>query len=104
MSAVRFTRAATRATAQLRAPLQRRFASTTENEFIKERQHIKEHAVGTTGESTPDDAGLGQLEALDVVADDGQSCGRRSPSSTSESEPLSELRIWRRTRSIGSWS
>ncbi|KAJ9420293.1 cytochrome c oxidase subunit VIa-domain-containing protein [Fusarium oxysporum] len=48
MSAVRFTRAATRATAQLRAPLQRRFASTTENEFIKERQHIKEHAVGTT--------------------------------------------------------
>ncbi|KAI7761398.1 hypothetical protein LZL87_002213 [Fusarium oxysporum] len=79
MSAVRFTRAATRATAQLRAPVQRRFASTTENEFIKERQHIKEHAVGTTGESTPDDAGLGQLEALDVVADDGQSCGRRSP-------------------------
>jgi cytochrome c oxidase subunit 6a len=51
MSAVRFTRAATRATAQLRAPLQRRFASTTENEFIKERQHIKEHATGTTGES-----------------------------------------------------
>ncbi|KAG9500354.1 hypothetical protein J7337_008830 [Fusarium musae] len=50
MSAVRFTRAATRATAQLRAPLQRRFASTAENEFIKERQHIKEHAAGTTGE------------------------------------------------------
>ncbi|WZH48733.1 cytochrome c oxidase subunit 6a [Fusarium acuminatum] len=51
MSAVRFTRAATRATAQLRAPLQRRFASTTENEFIKERQHIKEHATGTTDRS-----------------------------------------------------
>ncbi|KAF5019279.1 hypothetical protein F66182_8732 [Fusarium sp. NRRL 66182] len=48
MSAVRFTRAATRASAQLRAPLQRRFASTAENEFIKERQHIKEHATGTT--------------------------------------------------------
>ncbi|CEI61123.1 hypothetical protein FVEN_g12340 [Fusarium venenatum] len=47
MSAVRFTRAATRATAQLRAPAQRRFAST-QNEFIKERQHIKEHAAGTT--------------------------------------------------------
>ena len=102
MSAVRFTRAATRATAQLRAPLQRRFASTVENEFIKERQHIKEHAAGTTGESTSGDAELGQLEALDVVADDGQSCGRRSPSSTSESEPLSELRICLRTRSIGS--
>lgn len=64
MSAVRFTRAATRATAQLRAPLQRRFASTTENEFIKERQHIKEHAAGTTGELTPDDPRLGQLEAF----------------------------------------
>jgi cytochrome c oxidase subunit 6a len=62
MSAVRFTRAATRATAQLRAPVQRRFAST-QNEFIKERQHIKEHAVGTTGESTTDDTELGQLEA-----------------------------------------
>ncbi|KAG8671784.1 Cytochrome c oxidase subunit 13, mitochondrial [Fusarium poae] len=47
MSAVRFTRAATRATAQIRAPIQRRFAST-QNEFIKERQHIKEHAAGTT--------------------------------------------------------
>ncbi|KAM0378338.1 hypothetical protein ACHAPY_004933 [Fusarium culmorum] len=63
MSAVRFTRAATRATAQLRAPAQRRFAST-QNEFIKERQHIKEHAAGTT------------------VADDEQNSGRRSPSST----------------------
>lgn len=62
MSAVRFTRAATRATAQLRAPAQRRFAST-QNEFIKERQHIKEHAAGTTGESTTDDIELGQLEA-----------------------------------------
>ncbi|KAF5649579.1 cytochrome c oxidase subunit 6a [Fusarium sp. NRRL 25303] len=87
MSAVRFTRAATRATAQLRAPLQRRFASTAENEFIKERQHIKEHAAGTTGKSTSDDAELGQLEALDVVADDGQSCGRRSPSNRSGVAP-----------------
>ena len=62
MSAVRFTRAATRTTAQLRAPVQRRFAST-QNEFIKERQHIKEHATGTTGKSTADDAELCQLEA-----------------------------------------
>lgn len=51
MSAARlFTRGASRMTAQLRAPAQRRFASTsTENEFIKERQHIKDHAKGTTG-------------------------------------------------------
>ncbi|KFA66115.1 hypothetical protein S40285_04292 [Stachybotrys chlorohalonatus IBT 40285] len=41
-------RNAPRAAARLRAPVQRRFASTTENEFIKERQHIKEHAKGTT--------------------------------------------------------
>ncbi|KAJ4140408.1 hypothetical protein NW768_001769 [Fusarium equiseti] len=81
MSSVRFTRAATRATAQLRAPVQRRFAST-QNEFIKERQHIKEHAAGTTGESTADDAELCQLEALGMVANGGQSCGRRFPSST----------------------
>jgi cytochrome c oxidase subunit 6a len=45
------TRNASRFAAQLRAPAQRRLASTsTENEFIKERQHIKEHAKGTTGE------------------------------------------------------
>jgi len=43
------TRAASRLAAQLRAPAQRRFASTAENEFITERQHIKEHAKGTTG-------------------------------------------------------
>jgi len=48
-----FSRAVARTTsrlsAQLRAPAQRRFASTsTENEFIKERQHIKEHAKATT--------------------------------------------------------
>ncbi|KAG5992145.1 hypothetical protein E4U54_003737 [Claviceps lovelessii] len=42
-------RAASRLPAQLRAPAQRRLASTsTENEFIKERQHLKEHAKGTT--------------------------------------------------------
>ncbi|KAG5946834.1 hypothetical protein E4U53_006516 [Claviceps sorghi] len=41
-------RTASRLPAQLRAPVQRRFASTsTENEFIKERQHIKEHAKST---------------------------------------------------------
>ncbi|KZZ99680.1 Cytochrome c oxidase, subunit VIa [Moelleriella libera RCEF 2490] len=34
---------------QLRASAQRRFASTpAENDFIKERQHIKDHAKGTT--------------------------------------------------------
>ncbi|GAB0133106.1 hypothetical protein EsDP_00001522 [Epichloe bromicola] len=48
-----FSRAVARNTsrlpAQLRAPTQRRFASTsTENEFIKERQHIKDHAKSTT--------------------------------------------------------
>ncbi|KAI9163513.1 Cytochrome c oxidase subunit 6A [Paramyrothecium foliicola] len=43
-------RNAPRFTAQLRAPAQRRLASSaTENEFIKERQHIKEHAQGSTG-------------------------------------------------------
>jgi cytochrome c oxidase subunit 6a len=46
------TRNASRFTASLRAPAQRRFASSaTENEFIKERAHIKEHANGTTGQS-----------------------------------------------------
>jgi hypothetical protein len=45
------TRNASRFAAQLRAPAQRRLASTSaENEFIKERQHIKEHAKETTGE------------------------------------------------------
>ena len=43
------TRSAPRAAAQLRAPAQRRMASSAQNEFIKERQHIKEHAKGTTG-------------------------------------------------------
>lgn len=99
MSAVRFTRAATRATAQLRAPVQRRFAST-QNEFIKERQHIKEHAAGTTGESTTDDTELGQLEASNMLANDRQSSGRRSPSSTSDLEPLSELPTRHRIRRI----
>lgn len=51
MSAARqLTRTAPRFAAQLRTPMQRRFASTAENEFISERQHIKEHAQGTTGE------------------------------------------------------
>ncbi|KAH7175956.1 putative cytochrome c oxidase subunit VIa [Dactylonectria macrodidyma] len=50
MSAARqLARTVPRFAAQLRAPAQRRLASTsTENAFIKERQHIKEHAVGTT--------------------------------------------------------
>jgi cytochrome c oxidase subunit 6a len=44
-------RNAPRFAAQMRAPAQRRLASSaTENEFIKERQHIKEHAQGSTGE------------------------------------------------------
>ena len=48
-------RTAPRAVAQLRAPVlrsavQRRFASN-ENNFVKERQAIKEHAAGTTGQS-----------------------------------------------------
>lgn len=43
-------RNAPRFAAQVRAPAQRRLASSaTENEFVKERQHIKDHAVGTTG-------------------------------------------------------
>ncbi|KAM3545458.1 hypothetical protein ARSEF1564_001620 [Beauveria bassiana] len=42
-------RNAPRFAAQVRAGAQRRFASSaTENEFIKERQHIKDHAKGTT--------------------------------------------------------
>ncbi|KAK7414155.1 hypothetical protein QQX98_006941 [Neonectria punicea] len=50
MSAVRqLARTVPRFAAQLRAPAQRRLASTaTENAFVKERQHIKEHAKGTT--------------------------------------------------------
>ncbi|KAG6004701.1 hypothetical protein E4U21_000856 [Claviceps maximensis] len=44
-----FARTTSRLPAQLRGPAQRRFASTsTENEFIKERQHIKDHAKATT--------------------------------------------------------
>ncbi len=43
-------RNAPRFVAQARAGAQRRFASSaSENEFIKERQHIKDHADGTTG-------------------------------------------------------
>ncbi|KAK4117598.1 mitochondrial cytochrome c oxidase subunit VIa [Canariomyces notabilis] len=41
-------RAAQRYTAQFRAQAQRRFASTQENEFIRERRHVKEHAGATT--------------------------------------------------------
>lgn len=43
-------RNAPRFAAQARATVQRRFVSTAENDFIKERQHIKDHAKGTTGE------------------------------------------------------
>ena len=47
-------RAAQRVGAQLRAQGQRRFAShETENHFIRERRHVKEHARATTGEDTP---------------------------------------------------
>lgn len=50
MLAARLSRTTARLSAQLRAPAQRRLASSsTENAFIKERQHIKEHAAGTTG-------------------------------------------------------
>ncbi|KAH6874953.1 putative cytochrome c oxidase subunit VIa [Thelonectria olida] len=50
MSAARqLTRTVPRFAAQLRTPAQRRLASSaTENAFIKEREHIKEHAKGTT--------------------------------------------------------
>ncbi|KAI1203653.1 cytochrome c oxidase, subunit VIa [Nemania serpens] len=46
-------RATPRLTAQLRAPavrstIQRRLASTEENQFVKERRAVKEHATGTT--------------------------------------------------------
>lgn len=45
-------RNAPRFAAQMRAPAQRRLASSaTENAFVKERQHIKDHAKGTTGTS-----------------------------------------------------
>lgn len=43
-----FARSAPRFSAQMRATAQRRFASGG-NEFIAERQHLKEHAEGTTG-------------------------------------------------------
>ncbi len=41
-------RAASRFTAQVRAQAQRRFAST-ENDFVRERRHVQEHARATTG-------------------------------------------------------
>jgi cytochrome c oxidase subunit 6a len=44
-----FSRSAPRFSAQMRNVAQRRFASSGQNEFITERQHIKEHAQGTTG-------------------------------------------------------
>jgi hypothetical protein len=44
-------RAAPRFSAQLRAQAQRRLASTeTENSFVRERRHVKEHAKATAGE------------------------------------------------------
>jgi cytochrome c oxidase subunit 6a len=50
-------RAAPRLAAQLRSPavrstIQRRLASTSENAFIAEREHVKEHAGSTTGRFT----------------------------------------------------
>jgi len=47
-----------RAARQLRAPAQRRLASSTpakagENAFLKEREDIKHHAHATTGEPNP---------------------------------------------------
>ncbi|KAL6858175.1 Cytochrome c oxidase subunit 13, mitochondrial [Amphichorda felina] len=49
MFAARFARSSPRVAAQLRAPAQRRFATgATENQFITEREHIKEHAKGST--------------------------------------------------------
>ncbi|KAI5464375.1 putative cytochrome c oxidase subunit VIa [Mariannaea sp. PMI_226] len=50
MSAARqIARTVPRFAAQLRAPAQRRLASSaTDNAFVKEREHIKEHARGTT--------------------------------------------------------
>jgi cytochrome c oxidase subunit 6a len=45
-------RAAPRFAAQLRTPaVQRRLASSGDNAFIRERQHVKEHAAGSTGTS-----------------------------------------------------
>lgn len=53
MYAARFARSTPRFAAQLRAPAQRRFASgSAQNQFISERQHIKEHAKESTGKST----------------------------------------------------
>lgn len=47
-------RAAPRFAAQVRAPVQRRLASSTpakaENAFVKEREEVKHHARQTTGE------------------------------------------------------
>lgn len=37
----------------VRSTVQRRFASTTENAFIKEREAAKHHAAETTGSSSP---------------------------------------------------
>lgn len=63
MFAQRFTRAVPRLSAQLRTPMQRRFAST-ENAFIKEREAVKEHAGATTGTScTAATLGSNQLDS-----------------------------------------
>jgi hypothetical protein len=73
------SRAAPRFTAQLRAQAQRRFASTeTENHFVRERRHVKEHAGATTGEDSPCISLSGQLMGK---LTDKQSCGARSLSS-----------------------
>jgi cytochrome c oxidase subunit 6a len=47
------SRVAQRFGAQVRVQGQRRFASTTESEFARERRHVKEHAAATTREDLP---------------------------------------------------
>ncbi|EAQ89963.1 hypothetical protein CHGG_06582 [Chaetomium globosum CBS 148.51] len=52
-------RATQRLTAQARAQAQRRFASTeTENSFVRERRHVKEHAGPTTANKGNPNSGI----------------------------------------------
>lgn len=69
LGARQFARSAPRLAGQARATAQRRLASTSENQFISERQHIKEHAKGSTGtQITPTRAtGDGQLDLQGMV-------------------------------------
>lgn len=80
LSARQFVRSAPRYTAQLRATAQRRFASSGQNEFISERQHIKEHAQGTTGKEAAARFWSIDLEMMEANLGE-QSSGGRSPSS-----------------------